>query len=180
MTFARVRDAVQFAARRAVQTRVSDLRPHELAAFDWLDQNLSDDQRRQVTELWRAEGSPAAPRPLPLQQDLQRRPVPTGGGGWRLERFPYFAQQDNGPEGWRQCQTSSIAMALRYLGVAGITTDVDYLRIVERFGDTTVQEAHRKALASLKVRARFVQNCTVAQAQAEIKAGLPVVAGRRR
>ena len=107
------------------------------------------------------------------------RAVPTTGGGWRLDEFPFFSQVDpaDGPEGWRQCQTSSIAMALRFLKVPGITDDTDYLQIVRQFGDTTVQEAHRKALAKLGVRTRFTKRCTVAQAQAEIKAGLPVVCG---
>jgi hypothetical protein len=121
-----------------------------------------------------------------LQQPAQQPPkassgraIPTTGGGWQLDGFPFFSQVDpsDGAEGWRQCQTSSLAMALRFLNVKGIIDDTDYLRIVRQFGDTTAQETHRKALAKLGVKARFVQNCTVAQAQAEIKAGLPVVAG---
>jgi GH24 family phage-related lysozyme (muramidase) len=43
-----------------------------------------------------------------------------------LRNFPYFHQKDNGPEGWRQCQTSSIAMCLKYLDTPGINDDTDY------------------------------------------------------
>ena len=68
---------------------------------------------------------------------------------------PYFWQQDNGPDGWRQCQTSSIAMCLAYLQVPGINDDVDYLKIVQKFGDTTLQSSHQQALKSLGVPAKF-------------------------
>jgi len=95
-----------------------------------------------------------------------------------LQGFPFFAQTDNGPEGWRQCQTSSIAMALAYLKVPGIHDDLDYLRVVQRHGDTTTQDAHRLALKELGVtKARFRQNMSAAEAMAELRAGFPVVAG---
>ena len=90
---------------------------------------------------------------------------------------PYLPQLDNGPEGWRQCQTSSIAMCLAYLKVPGITDDTDYLKIVQRYGDTTDQAAHQKALASLNVRARFRQNMTATDLMGELKGGLPVAIG---
>lgn len=90
---------------------------------------------------------------------------------------PFFPQQDNGPNGWRQCQTSSIAMCLAYLKITGIRDDLDYLPIVQRHGDTTSQDSHRKALAELGVRARFRQNMTTGDLLAELKAGLPVAIG---
>ena len=67
----------------------------------------------------------------------------------------YMWQQDNGPDGWRQCQTSSIAMCLKYLKVPGINDDVDYLKIVQKYGDTTLQSSHQQALKSLGVPAKF-------------------------
>lgn len=90
---------------------------------------------------------------------------------------PFFPQQDNGPEGWRQCQTSSIAMCLAYLKVPSIGDDTDYLKVVQRFGDTTSQEAHRKALAQLGVQARFRQNLSATELMGELKGGLPVAIG---
>lgn len=178
MTLASVRAMAEQAARQGRLT------PHQLSSLTRLDelivQRLTAAERQEVTDLWRAAGSPAAP--VQLQQPAPGTPgraVPTIGGGWRLESFPFFSQVDpsDGPEGWRQCQTSAIAMALRFLKVPGIIDDTDYLRIVRKFGDTTAQEAHRRALARLGVRARFTKRCTVAQVQAEIKAGLPVVVG---
>ena len=57
MTFATVRAAAEHLARAGTIT------PHQLAALQALDESLSDEQRQEFTELWRAQGSPAAPRP---------------------------------------------------------------------------------------------------------------------
>jgi GH24 family phage-related lysozyme (muramidase) len=54
MTYATVRAAAEHIARAGKIT------PHQLAAFSALDQCLSDAQRQEFTELWRAAGSPAA------------------------------------------------------------------------------------------------------------------------
>ena len=142
--------------------------PHQLAAFSALDQALTPEQRRAFTADWRAVGSPAAP--VPPKPPAPRPTNPLTG-------FPWFPQLDNGPNGWRHCQTSSIAMCLAYLGTPGIKGDIDYLRVVESHGDTTSQAAHYAALKELEVRARFVINCSASQAQAEIRAGLPVAMG---
>lgn len=138
---------------------------HQIAAWRWLQEQLSPEVLAQFAELFRAdppeklEASPSPGRPA--------NPLPV----------PFFAQQDNGPEGWRQCQTSSIAMCLAYLKTPNITDDRDYLKVVERHGDTTSQEAHRQALQELGVRARFRQDLTPTELMAEIKAGYPVAIG---
>ena len=54
MTYATVRSAAEHIARAGAIT------PHQLAAFSALDQGLTDLQRQAFTDLWRAEGSPAA------------------------------------------------------------------------------------------------------------------------
>lgn len=121
-----------------------------------------------LRELWLAAVETKAPAP---------RIISGQEGSFELRNFPYFYQTDNGPTGWRECQTSSIAMCLKYLNVKGINNDTDYLKIVNRYGDTTEQTAHIAALKWLNVRARFVQNATDEQMLAELKAGLPVAAG---
>jgi hypothetical protein len=68
---------------------------------------------------------------------------------------PYCSQLDNGPNGWRQCQTSSIAMELIGTKTPKILDDLDYLRIVQKYGDTTLQQSHIKALTELKVPHKF-------------------------
>lgn len=141
---------------------------HQIAAWRWLQQDLSDNRPQslaQFAELFRAD--PPAKDPSPSPGKITNP----------LDGFPFFSQQDNGPEGWRQCQTSSIAMCLAYLKVPGIKDDRDYLKVVQRYGDTTAQEAHRQALKDLGVRARFRQDLTPGMVQAEIKVGLPVAIG---
>ena len=157
-TIASIRSAAQEIAK------AGEILPHQLAAFSALDQALSPDQQQAFTADWRAKGSPAAAPPAAK---------PTNP----LTGFPWFPQLDNGPEGWRQCQTSSIAMCLAYLGVGNIKDDLDYLQVVQRYGDTTSQAAHQLALKALGVRARFVINCSASQAQGELKAGLPLCMG---
>ena len=157
-TIASIRSAAQEIAK------AGEILPHQLAAFSALDQALTPDQRQTFTADWRAKGSPAAAPPA-------ARPTNP------LTGFPWFPQLDNGPEGWRQCQTSSIAMCLAYLGVGNIKDDLDYLQVVRRYGDTTSQTAHQLALKALGVRARFVINCSASQAQGELKAGLPLCMG---
>lgn len=147
----------------AALATTSPILPHQQAAWNWLQEQLTGPQVSEFAELFRA--APAA-----KESPLPRATNPLTG-------FPWFPQLDNGPEGWRQCQSSSLAMCLAYLKVPGIHDDLDYLRVVQRYGDTTSQGAHQQALKALSVKARFVQNCSVAQAQAEIRAGLPVAMG---
>ena len=104
-------------------------------------------------------------------------PYAVDGNFKYLRNFPYFWQQDNGPEGWRQCQTSSIAMCLKYLDVPGIENDVDYLKIVNKYGDTTHRVSHYEALEELKTYAKFITSADEHTVKDEIDKGLPVVAG---
>lgn len=92
---------------------------------------------------------------------------------------PFFSQLDpnDGPDGWRQCQTSAVAMALAYLKVPEIENDTDYLRVVRRIGDTTVAATHRRALASLKVEATFRQDMGVDDLKAQLIRRRPAVIG---
>jgi hypothetical protein len=147
----------------AALATTSPILPHQQAAWNWLQEQLTGPQVSEFAELFRA--APAA-----KESPLPRATNPLTG-------FPWFPQLDNGPEGWRQCQSSSLAMCLAYLKVPGIHDDTDYLKVVEHYGDTTSQVAHQQALKALGVKARFVQNCSAAQAQAEIRAGLPVCMG---
>lgn len=95
----------------------------------------------------------------------------------------YMSQLDNGPEGWRQCQTSSIAMCLNYLGtrdpVSGklIDDDLKYVPYVRRHGDTTSAAAHQQALTELGVRHRFRTDMHKEDLMREIDKGYPVAIG---
>jgi hypothetical protein len=151
----------------AALATTSPILPHQQAAWNWLQEQLTTAQVAEFAELFRA--GPAVKEPL----------LPVAANP--LSGFPYFSQissdGSDGVNGWRQCQTSSIAMALNYLKVKGINDDTDYLRIVNRYGDTTSQDTHRLALKSLGVRARFTKNCSASQLQAELRSGVPAALG---
>ena len=110
-----------------------------------------------------------APAPTP-------KPLPKRNGAVALA-LPFFDQTNDGPDGWRHCQSSAIAMNLAYLGVPGIKDDLDYLKVVQRCGDTTEQAAHAAALAELKAPGRFVTSCTVERAKAELDKGFGLAFG---
>lgn len=112
-----------------------------------------------------------------VKEDNTVPPYEVVDGFRRLRNFPYFYQQDNGPEGYRQCQTSSIAMVLKYFDVKGINDDRDYLAYVNKYGDTTTREAHKGALKELNVEYTFSVNLDAQDVKDQIDKGLPVAAG---
>ena len=88
--------------------------------------------------------------------------------------MPYFSQVDDGPDGWRLCQSASIAMCLAAVGYKNNGDDLWYVQCLKRHGDSTDQAAHARTLRDLKAPGRFVTNCTIAQAKVEISKGRPV------
>ena len=83
MTLATVRAAAEHLAR------VGSITPHQLAALQALDDSLSDEQRQEFTELWRAQGSPAAPVPAPAAAWLpSARRIIKEFEGLRLQAYP--------------------------------------------------------------------------------------------
>jgi hypothetical protein len=110
MTFIRVRDAAQQAAKQG------SLTPHQAAALGRLDeiieQRLTTAERQEVTELWRAAGSPAAPAgPVPAVEE------------WRtVIRALNLSQPDA-----RTCQAACIGMAVGDRDIQGIRRKLDSL-----------------------------------------------------
>jgi GH24 family phage-related lysozyme (muramidase) len=99
MTYASIRSAVEHIAR------VGRITPHQLASFSWLDQDLTDAQKQEFTDLWRAQGSPAAAVPIgdpawlaPATKIIQefegchlnayRCPANIPSIGWGATRYP--------------------------------------------------------------------------------------------
>ncbi len=141
--------------------RQGELTPHQRAAVAALDRSLTHKQRYQLTQDWRAVGSPAAPRPLAV---------------------PYYSQRDSATgQGERMCFSSTCAMAADFLrpgSLAGAGQPDDrYLRIVERFGDTTDASAQVRALESLGIRARFRQDGSFEHLARQVARGFPVPVG---
>jgi hypothetical protein len=69
MSYATVRAAAEHIARAGT------ISPHQLAALTALDQSLTDAQRQEFTDLWRAAGSPAAKVPQFTGHELQQQPA---------------------------------------------------------------------------------------------------------
>jgi hypothetical protein len=117
-------------------------KPHQLKAIRELDASLTPQQYQAFTKTWRND------------------PVPTPGKRFPLP-VPYFYQLDSKTwQGQRMCQSSAIAMRIKHIAPDLIGDDDDYLKIVNRFGDTVSQEAHAKALAHLGLKAQFRTNGT--------------------
>lgn len=116
--------------------------PHQIKAFQDLQSTLTAGQREQFTKTWRSK--PAAPTVAKFPLDV-----------------PYFAQNDSKTnQGMRMCQSSSIAMRIKQIAPNAIKDDDDYLRIVNRYGDTVSQSSHQKALDQLGLKHQFRQNGT--------------------
>lgn len=90
---------------------------------------------------------------------------------------PYYSQLDNSSgQGWRECFSSSCAMAAAYWGVLKGGDD-EYNRIRAKYGDTTNVQAQIATLRSLGLDARFVTNAAPGLLEAELNAGRPVPCG---
>ena len=107
--------------------------------------------------------------------------APSGGGrveNHRLVGFKHQDQKDNASDGWRECQSSSIAMCLMWMGIGNLTNDQQYVALVEKHGDTTERAPHFAAMKDLGyTKAKWHTTLTIAQCKAEIDAGRPVAVG---
>lgn len=107
---------------------------------------------------------------------------------------PYQSQIGNdeslfGPD-WRQCMLTSVSEAIRVvlgeqkvaeaIRVAGVREwEEVYAKVLYRFGDTTVADAHIQALASMGIKARMRYDGTPEIIRSILRKGIPVPAGFR-
>jgi GH24 family phage-related lysozyme (muramidase) len=108
--------------------------------------------------------APAAPRPA------------IDAGGLKLDPEPqYYPQTDNGSQRDRTCFTSSVAMLAKQVkpdSLSGSNADFEqFLKVVNKFGDTTNPEAQVRALAVLGIKAKMSTACNWSTVEAAIKAG---------
>lgn len=96
----------------------------------------------------------------------------------------YMNQNDsNTSQGYRMCQSSTIAMMVEYLrphilGNKGKQEDDEYLGIVNLRGDTTVGALHELTLRALGfTSARFRTNLTEKDIHSQLEKGIPVGVG---
>lgn len=128
---------------------------HQIAAWNWLESELTKEQLAEFAEIYRA--APAVKPSNPLS-------------------VPYFSQRDNASgEGYRECFSSSCAMIAAFHGK--VKGDDEYNRIRSQFGDTVEATAQCNALKQLGLRPVYRQNVTLEELQNEVKAGRPVAVG---
>jgi lysozyme len=100
------------------------------------------------------------------------------GGEVKLSGMIHWDQKDNASDGWRECQSSSIAMCLKFLGIGNLSTDQQYVSIVEKYGDTTERQPHFDAMKQLGYTgASWHTDLTAERIKAEINKGKPVAVG---
>jgi hypothetical protein len=95
----------------------------------------------------------------------------------KILKVPYEYQlgSDDGPQGYRQCFSSSCAMVARYYGK--ISGDYEYNKIRSRFGDSTNPQVQKATLRSLGLKAEFEMEGTAEMLVEEISNGHPVPVG---
>jgi hypothetical protein len=93
-----------------------------------------------------------------------------------LLSVPFESQLDNrSGSGHRECFSSSAAMLARFWGK--VSSDDDYNRVRQRYGDTTSADAQLQALRSLGLRSHFWTNGRREDIERELRAGRPVAVG---
>lgn len=92
---------------------------------------------------------PKPPKPPQQAAAGGKRPVPQ-----------FYSQRDNGAQADRTCFTSSAAMLAKLVkpsALTGSNADLEHLKRVERYGDTTNAQAQIRALAELGITVRLVE-----------------------
>ena len=145
----------------ATAARFSRELPHQIAAWNWLQEQLPAATLAEFAELFRA-----APGPAPAAPPSSRLQL----------KVPYQSQLDNkSGAGQRECFSSSCAMVAMFYGL--VASDDEYNKLRARFGDTTDAGAQLRALGSLGLVARFRQDGNAATLERLLRAGQPVPVG---
>lgn len=152
-------------------TNTLDGSSHHQAFWNALDDSLTPQQRARVNPggdlrgIWEAQSAEAAPAPPGAASK------PTGS---ILLTVPYEYQNDD-PNGWRQCFSSSCAMVARYY--KKIASDTEYNVVRSKYGDTTDAGAQLRALISLGLKAQFQQNGSAQTLEKLLREGRPIPVG---
>lgn len=89
-------------------------------------------------------------------------------------QVPFYLQTDNRFEPNRTCNTSSNAMAAKFLG-AKISGDDEYYQAVKKYGDTTDHTAQSRALAELGIKSQWRTDLGLSDLDEQLQKGLPIV-----
>jgi len=107
-------------------------------------------------------------------------PAPTKTQANPLQVYPYRQLDSATDQARRMCFSSSCAMLVEHLKpgtLKGPNGDDQYLRTVQRHGDTTSVQAQLRALAAYGIKARFVDSANTATLVQQINRGIPIPCG---
>jgi hypothetical protein len=136
-------------------------KPHQDKAWAYLETKIGFNELKEFAKLYRNSSSP-------VESVKINHPSST----------PYFYQRDSKTgQGERSCQSSAIAMAVKYFKPNIVTDDDDYLKTVLRYGDTVSQTAQKKALDYYGVNASFHQDGSESMLIRLLDLGCPVPIG---
>ncbi len=121
------------------------------------------------------------PPPIPMATHFISTSLPAGRRRLQLE-VPYFTQLDSASgQGPRMCFSSTCAMAAEYLRpgcLAGTgQQDDQYLRLLQRYGDTTSPAAQVRTLQSLGIGAAFRSDGSLGDLVEQLERGIPCPVG---
>jgi hypothetical protein len=100
-------------------------------------------------------------------------PPPATPEGSTVLPVPCWLQTDNAVQPDRTCNTSSNAMAAKFLG-ANIESDDQYWQIVNKYGDSTSMEAQTAALSEVGIQSSHVANLDFDDLDRQLAAGKPI------
>jgi hypothetical protein len=123
-----------------------------------------------------AEIEGIAGKPMPTTNPAVSQLQPKSTNGEIHLKVPYFSQVDNKFEAERTCNTSSCAMAAKYLG-AKISGDDEYYQYVRKHGDTTDHGVQTNALEDIGIKSTWNTDLDFADLDKSLEAGLPIVIG---
>ena len=133
--------------------------PHQIAAWNYLENRLTSEELSEFALLYRA--GPSETKPAKPQNPISVK---------------YFSQRDNeSGMGYRECFSSSCAMLACYYGK--VASDDEYNVIRARYGDTTDANAQIQALRSLGLNARFSTVVTEKMLIDELNENRPIAVG---
>jgi hypothetical protein len=135
--------------------------PHQDEAWEKVQSKLSEEVLYQFSVDYRTSSKNSSP----LKENI-------------LLNVVYFYQRDSKTgHGERSCQSSALAMLIKYINHNLIKDDDDYLNLVFRYGDTVSQSAHQKALDHLGLKHKFTANGSEGDIIRILNLGYPVPIG---
>ena len=108
-----------------------------------------------------------------LKSEPRVHPYSVSGDLFFLKDFPYFYQD---PEKVGDSHIFTFAMCLKYLKTPGINGVMDYLEVLNKYGESIRREAHVQALADFGMKATFTYSADPEDIKSEITKGKPVAA----